>query len=243
MPVFNFGNGEVPASVHKNPTGDLGGWVADTATVEQGVYISCSSTVFGSANVSSKASITGSSKIFGSANVSGNARVGYSSSVSGNSRVIQNASVADSIMTERALAGGTCVIEHSSLTDNVEVSGEAHIKDSQLSGFLLVGGLTQIKKCTARGLSNWAKLNDNGKFMGTIDKFVPLYLSGLGSWNISITDDIMKIGCQTLKIKEWWELSDESIQSMSGSEKDSLEWWNKYKKVIKTIINERTDFS
>lgn len=243
MPVFNFedGNGEVPASIHKNPEGDAGGWVADTATVDSSAYLSESSTVFGKACVTDRSTVTGISKVFGSAYVCGNAHITGNSSISDFCRISKDASISESSLTGHVKVGGNCAIEKSILTDSVEVFGEAYILRSRLCGLLLIGGLTEIKDCTAKGLPLWTRLSDSGKFIGTIDKFMPIHLSGLCSWNISISDDMMKIGCQTFKIKDWWQFSDETIDAMNRG--DALKWWQENKQIIKTIIDARKDWS
>ena len=63
---FDDGNGPVPA--HKHPNG--GGWVADTATVDETAYVGAEAQVFCDA------------KVYGNAQVFYNARVNYGARVS-----------------------------------------------------------------------------------------------------------------------------------------------------------------
>lgn len=47
--VFDFGdgNGPVPAHRHINPDGSLGGWIADTSSVDDDVFVHQTATVYG----------------------------------------------------------------------------------------------------------------------------------------------------------------------------------------------------
>ena len=56
---------------HKNG----GGWVANTATVEDSVYIGANAQVHGNARVSGNARVCGDAQVYGDAQMSGNARV------------------------------------------------------------------------------------------------------------------------------------------------------------------------
>jgi hypothetical protein len=59
--TFNFGDGPVPAHRHLNPNGSLGGWVAESATVDLNVTMDEDSVVFGLASVLGPSSLTRSS--------------------------------------------------------------------------------------------------------------------------------------------------------------------------------------
>ena len=48
---FNDGNGEVNAKRHINPNGSTGGWVSDSASVENSVHIGFNALVFGEARI------------------------------------------------------------------------------------------------------------------------------------------------------------------------------------------------
>ena len=69
--TFDFGSGPVPA--HRHPNG--GGWVADTARVDDSAYIGPAAWVFGDARVSGDALVYGDARVFGDAWVSGDALV------------------------------------------------------------------------------------------------------------------------------------------------------------------------
>jgi hypothetical protein len=57
--LFDFGNGPVEAHRHINPNKSIGGWVANTATVEPTVYIGYYAWVYGNARVSGNALVYG----------------------------------------------------------------------------------------------------------------------------------------------------------------------------------------
>lgn len=98
------------AAGHKHPNG--GGFVADTATVEDSVYVGENAQVLGWANVSGNAKILGHAVVAGTAKVSGNAIIGDSACICGEARVSENARVIESAM----------------VTDAYTVSGNATVK-------------------------------------------------------------------------------------------------------------------
>ena len=55
----------------------------------------------------------------------------------------------------------------------------------------------------------------------------------LEKYDICYTSEIMKIGCQEHKIKSWFKFTDDQISKMDSG---ALEWWNKWKDIIKSII-------
>ena len=95
---------------HAHPNG--GGFVADTATVDDSVYVAENAQVLGWANVSGNAKILGHAVVAGSAKVSGNAVIGDSAAVCGQAVVSENARVLESAM----------------VTDAYTVSGNATVK-------------------------------------------------------------------------------------------------------------------
>ncbi len=69
---FNDGNGPVPA--HKHPNG--GGWVADTAKVDETAYVGRDARVYGNAMVYDTARVYGDAQVYDYARVYDNAMVG-----------------------------------------------------------------------------------------------------------------------------------------------------------------------
>ena len=56
----------------------------------------------------------------------------------------------------------------------------------------------------------------------------------IDTWPIGYTKDVIQIGCKKYNIDEWWSFSDDEIAKMDDN---ALEWWNKYKDIIKGIID------
>jgi len=79
----NFGSGKAPAHRHVNG----GGWVANTATVEDSAFVGEDARVGGNAWVGGNALVLGCAWVLGNARVGGNARV------SGNALVLDDAQV------------------------------------------------------------------------------------------------------------------------------------------------------
>ena len=80
---FQDGNGPVPA--HKHPNG--GGWVANTAQVDDTAFVGEDAKVYDDAWVSGKAKVFGNAEVYGNAMVFGNAEVYGDAKVSGNAEV------------------------------------------------------------------------------------------------------------------------------------------------------------
>jgi hypothetical protein len=56
----------------------------------------------------------------------------------------------------------------------------------------------------------------------------------LERYPVTYTSDVLQIGCQKHKVEKWWKFKDSEIIEMDGDY--ALEWWNKYKAIIKSII-------
>ena len=77
---FNDGNGPVPAHQHSNG----GGWVADTAKVDETAYVGPDARVYDNTWVSDTARVSDTAQVYGDAQVNGSARVSGYAQVSGN---------------------------------------------------------------------------------------------------------------------------------------------------------------
>ena len=148
MSTFDFGFGPVPAHQHTNG----GGWVADTARVEDSAYIGPSAQVTGNARVSGNAQVSGDAQVSGNARVSGNAQVSGNAWVSGNAQVSGNARVSDNAW----------------VSGNAQVSGNAKI--AKPSDYLLIGPIG-----SRADFLTWTR-SDNciatGCFRGTVKEFL-----------------------------------------------------------------------
>ena len=54
------------------------------------------------------------------------------------------------------------------------------------------------------------------------------------TWHVTYTKDVMAIGCQQYTLEQWFNFSDEQISRMDVN---ALDWWNKYKHIIKELTH------
>lgn len=115
MITHDFGYGPVPAHRHINPDGSEGGWVADTAKVDNTVHVGRNAKIYESAQVFRSSQIYGSARVFGLAVVIASEVFG-SAKVFGRAMVFDSALVYDSAQVyELAKVFGPCRIAGSAL--------------------------------------------------------------------------------------------------------------------------------
>jgi UDP-3-O-[3-hydroxymyristoyl] glucosamine N-acyltransferase len=133
--THDFGDGPVPAHQHSNG----GGWVAETARVEETAYVGSGAAVFDRASVShvaiisENAEVRDDAKVFGSAMVTGNARVSGQAKVCGDTLVFGNALVTDSatVYGDARVYGNTMVFGKADVGMGTRISGNAMICDPE----------------------------------------------------------------------------------------------------------------
>ena len=84
---FRDGNGPQPTRRHTNPDGSLGGWVAESATVEPGVQLHQDARVYGRARIESGAEVDGPAHISEQACVTGSGYMSGFSVIQGDARL------------------------------------------------------------------------------------------------------------------------------------------------------------
>ena len=178
MAGYDFGDGRGPVAAHrhKNPDGSVGGWVADTAMVDDAAYIGPSAEVFGEAYVGSgarifgharvyddakvldralvfgraqafdRALISGNARIFENAGVYGEAFVGMEAEVRGSARVSGYAQINGSAIIE----GAACVYGNAMIAGTSRVSEEARVFGSAV----LIGDTRVLRKARV-GWGDW----------------------------------------------------------------------------------------
>ena len=62
----------------------------------------------------------------------------------------------------------------------------------------------------------------------------PLMIQGM-KWDILITKQQMKIGCQFHKVDAWWKFSSKEISAMHT---DALVWWKANKNILQALHKE-----
>ena len=180
---YDFGFGPVPA--HPHPKG--GGWVANTAKVDDSCYIGPYAQVYGMAQVTRKAVIDGYAKIFGEARVTDEAKI-Y-----GAAKVYQNALVSGRarVSGEAKVYGNTIVTDNCLVYECAEVYENARIRN-----YCEVHGNAKVR-AHAELLEN-ATVSEN-----CIVTRRPIVISGVTSWNIVVTDHHISVGCVTLPPSIW----------------------------------------
>jgi hypothetical protein len=118
-----------PAHRHRNPDGSLGGWVADTALVEETAFVGPDARVVGWAQVRDFATIENHAVVEGDAVIRDNARV------AGTARVSNHALVMD-----RAVVDGSARIE-----DRAVVFGDAHISMGDVGEDAVVRSVSDVR--------------------------------------------------------------------------------------------------
>jgi uncharacterized protein YjbI with pentapeptide repeats len=97
----------------------------------------------------------------------------------------------------------------------------ANLRDADLRGADLCGA--DLRGADLRG----ANLRDADLYGKKLIK-TPLFILNL-EWDVTITTQHLRIGCQVHLISEWKSFDDDSIKKMSRS---ALVFWNKYKTAI-----------
>ena len=97
----------------------------------------------------------------------------------------------------------------------------ANLRWANLSGANLSGANLSGANLSEANLSN---LLGNSIHVKTI---------AVEKYTITYTSSILQIGCQRKNIDEWFNLSDDEISKMDMG---ALDWWNKWKLIIKNII-------
>ncbi len=159
-----------PEEQHKHKNG--GGWVANTATVEETAYIGPDAWVFGDARIYSYARITGDAcvsgnaviygyaRIFGAAQVYGYARISGDALVSGDARVYGYAR----IFGAAQVSGGDWE------TSPLYIQGSKHEITNCSYGSLSIG-------CITHSFSEWKKLY---KSIGKEQGYTPAQIKEYG---------------------------------------------------------------
>jgi hypothetical protein len=126
------------------------------------------------------------------------------------------------------------------VSGDAQVYGDARVSgDAQVYGDARVSGDARVYGDAWVYGSAWvygdAQVSGSAWVSGDASKS-PSNIIGL-RYNITITDDIIQIGCEKHTINEWSDFDDRAILKMDG--KESLDWWKKYKPFIMQICDER----
>ena len=121
--IVDFGDGQKVAA-HQHIKG--GGWIAETAHVDESCYVGPYAIVYGNAYVTENAIINDYAKVYGDAKVYGKARVYGDAQVYGFAQVYDNASVSGNSQ----IYGNSIVINNAMVYDNAKVHGKSIVRNN-----------------------------------------------------------------------------------------------------------------
>ncbi len=125
--TFDFGNGPVPAHKHENG----GGWVADTAHVDDTVYVGPDARVYGFAKVYDHVRINDQATVYGQAQLHNDV------CISNTAQIFNNAIIRNSVSVRHQAK----VYGHAQLFNHVTIKDKANI-----SGYIVLRGSVIIAK-------------------------------------------------------------------------------------------------
>ena len=181
--------------------GELGGLIEKESNLNQKneCWIHENAKVLGNAEVSGNAQVLGNAQIYGDALVSGNAEV------SGNAQIFGNALV----WGDAEVSGDAQVLGDAEVTGNAKVYGNALVSDdAEVTGNAKVYGNAYV-------LGNTQATKEVITFGNIFD------------YDITITDNHIKIGCQQYLKSRWLEFTNKEILEMEG--KRALKFWRLFK--------------
>jgi hypothetical protein len=189
--------------------GDLGGFVEKESNLshEHDAWIYDDAQVYDDAYVSCNARISNNACICGNAWVSGNAVVCDNALVAGNARV--------HIYAE--------IYGNANIYGNSKVFGNAYVYDrARIYGNALVSG--------DAGVCSSAKVVGEAIVTSTVLSI------DFDTYDITVTDNHIKIGCQQHTKQQWWSFTDEEISTMDSDSAKALKWWKKWKPILMVIL-------
>lgn len=207
---FQDGLGPVPA--HQHPRG--GGWVAETAHIDDDCYVGPFTLVYGNAKVTGKAIINDYARVYGNALVYDNAKVYGDSQVFENAQVYNEARVSG----HSKVYGCSRVLNNAMVYDNAEVYENAIVRNN-------AEVLNSAKLYGNADIYDSLKIYDN-----TVVTRKPLACYGF-DYNVTITDHHICLGCVVLP-PEFIETTGKKIVRMLGYHPDDAAKWVKILKQV-----------
>ena len=160
-------------------------------------------------------------------NLYGDAWVSCDAKVYGNAKVSEDAWV----------SGNACVSCDAEVYGNAQVYGDAWVSgDARVSGNARVYGNACVYGDAK--VSGDANVSGNAEVYGdTIEKENDLIniTSNAGSYNITITPNHIKIGCQYHSKTAWFKITENKIRKMDGQK--AVDWWKTWKPILISICD------
>ena len=143
---------------------------------------------------------------------------------------LSEANLSEADLSEANLSGTNLSGANLSEADLSEANlSGTNLSEANLSGANLSGA--NLSEADLSG-TNLFKTDMNGA-SGNIKEIKTIKVD---TYPIVYTDKVIQIGCENHTIKEWFEFSDKEILEMDG--KKALKFWQKWKPILKMIINE-----
>ena len=119
----------------------------------------------------------------------------------------------------------------------------ANLRCANLSGANLSGANLRCANLSSADLSNanlrYANLRgadlSNANLRYAIGNLSDVFCIQSKKYHITYTNHVMAIGCEQHTIKDWFDFDDITISKMDN---DALEWWKKWKPMLKQIIGD-----
>ena len=189
--------------------GDLGGYIEKEDNLSGKAWVYGDAEVYGNARVYGDALVYGNARVYGDAEVYGNANVYGDAEVYGKAWVYGDAEV----YGKAWVYGDAEVYGNARVYGDAEVYGNANVYgDARVSGDALVSG-DKIEK--ENDLVN--------------------ITSNSSSYNITITQNHIKIGCQYHSKTAWFNFTDNEIAKMDGDK--AVIWWKTWKPILISICD------
>ena len=195
--------------------GDLGGYIEKEENLSGDAWVSGDAKVYGDAEVYGNAKVSEDAEVYGDAKVYGDAEVYGDAWVYGNAQVSCDAEVYGNaqVYGDAWVSGDARVCGNARVYGNALVSGDAWVSgDANVSGNAEVYG-DKIEK-------------ENDLINIT---------SNAGSYNITITPNHIKIGCQYHSKTAWFKITENKIRKMDGQK--AVDWWKTWKPILISICD------
>lgn len=200
----DFGDGQsVPA--HQHPKG--GGWVAETAHVDETCYVGPYAVVYGNAQITGSAIINDYAKVYGDAKVYGNAKVYGDAQVFDTAQVYGNARVSG----KAKIYENSRVMDNAIVYDNAQVYGHGIVRNN-------AEVLNDAKIHGAGDIYDSIKIYDN-----SIVTRKPKACYGF-DYNVTVTDNLVCLGCVTFPPK-FIDTTGKKVVRLMGYKPDVVEKW------------------
>ena len=200
---FKDGAGPVPA--HQHIKG--GGWVADTAHVDEECYIGPFALVYGEARVTDKAIVNDYARVYGNAQIYGKAKVYGDCQVYENAQIYGDARVSGHCK----VYGKAKVMDNAMVYDRSEVYGDAIVRNNaEILNYAKVYGGADIYDSL--------KVYDN-----SVVTRKPKACYGF-DYNVTITDHHICLGCVTIPPKFIESTGKKIVRMMGYHPDDAVKW-------------------